>query len=77
MLVFAETDRDVTAHRAVFGLVAGISRDVTADRKSLLLVVRLLTLPLAQPQVKLPLFPGPVLDNQPPILMHMSVPGMK
>ena len=29
VLVLAETDRDVTAHRAVFGLVAGISRDVT------------------------------------------------
>src|SRR6185312_8208782 len=30
VLVLAETDRDVTAHRTVFGLVAGISRDVTA-----------------------------------------------
>ena len=27
----AQTDRDVAAHRAVFGLVAGIGRDVTAD----------------------------------------------
>ena len=30
VLVLADTDRDVTAHRTVFGLVAGIGRDVTA-----------------------------------------------
>ena len=31
VFVLAQSDRDVTAHRAVFGLVAGISRDVTAS----------------------------------------------
>src|SRR5215813_5842696 len=30
MLVFRNADRDVAAHRAVFGLVAGIGRDVAA-----------------------------------------------
>ena len=53
----AQTNRDIAAHRAVFSLVAGIGRDVTARTQVLLLVLRSLTLPLAQPQVMLPLSP--------------------
>ena len=77
VLVLTETDRDVTAHGAVFGLVAGIDRDVAAGAKVAVVGRPGVEFAFAQPQAKLPFWPQPYsARTQPPILMHISVPGM-
>ena len=75
VLALAQINRDVTAHRTVFGLVAGIGRDVATSAKVAVVgrpVVDVCVRPtpgevavLAQPYSA---------RTQPPILMRMSMP---